>query len=158
MVDDAQTHRLPADRDGVARLAVFLGYADADAFVADLRAHLASVERHYADVVLSRALPLSTEVLPGGFRAGAEGCIVLPAGSPADSEVELRPGLHRVELAPGDDAVFKLRRFAEGEYPVATEPSPGGSATLLRIPRDEAPNPWYLHVEASQLARVCAAR
>src|SRR5439155_2703999 len=50
MVDDAQTHRLPADRAGVARLAIFLGYAGADAFVADLHAHLASVERHYAEL------------------------------------------------------------------------------------------------------------
>jgi glutamate-ammonia-ligase adenylyltransferase len=48
MVDDAQTHSLPADPAGLGRLAVFLGYAEAEAFVADLRAHLASVERHYA--------------------------------------------------------------------------------------------------------------
>jgi hypothetical protein len=113
--------------------------------------------RHFADVVLSRALPLSTEVLPGEFGPEREGCVAVPAGSAPDSEVELEPGLHRIELAPGADAIFKLRRFAEGEYPVVTEPSPGGSTTLLRVPRDEAPNPWYLHVEASQLARVCAA-
>ena len=50
MVDDAQIHRLPADRDGIARLAIFLGYRDADAFAADLRGHLASVERHYAEL------------------------------------------------------------------------------------------------------------
>jgi len=50
MVDDAQIHRLPADRDGVARLATFLGYTDPDAFVAELRGHLQSVERHYAEL------------------------------------------------------------------------------------------------------------
>jgi glutamate-ammonia-ligase adenylyltransferase len=50
MVEDAQTHRLPADRDGVARLAAFLGYAEGDQFATDLRAHLASVERHYAEL------------------------------------------------------------------------------------------------------------
>ncbi len=48
MVDDAQTHRLPADRAGIAQIATFLGYADPEAFVAELSAHLASVERHYA--------------------------------------------------------------------------------------------------------------
>jgi glutamate-ammonia-ligase adenylyltransferase len=48
MKEDAQTHRLPPDRDGIAGLAVFLGYADGDGFAADLRAHLGSVERHYA--------------------------------------------------------------------------------------------------------------
>ena len=50
MVEDAQTHRLPADRDGIARLAVFLGYRDANSFVAELRARLGSVERHYAEL------------------------------------------------------------------------------------------------------------
>jgi glutamate-ammonia-ligase adenylyltransferase len=50
MVDDAQTHALPADRAGVARIATFLGYPQADAFVADLHAHLSSVERHYAEL------------------------------------------------------------------------------------------------------------
>ncbi len=50
MVDDAQTHRLPPDRDGIARLAAFLGYPERDAFVADLHAHLGSVEKHYAEL------------------------------------------------------------------------------------------------------------
>src|ERR1044071_5057466 len=50
MVDDAQVHRLPADRDGVGRLATFLGYSKADEFAADLCGHLASVERHYAEL------------------------------------------------------------------------------------------------------------
>src|SRR5215469_6727401 len=48
MVDDVQTHALPAHRDGIARAAVFLGYPQTDAFVADLLAHLTSVEKHYA--------------------------------------------------------------------------------------------------------------
>jgi [glutamine synthetase] adenylyltransferase / [glutamine synthetase]-adenylyl-L-tyrosine phosphorylase len=50
MVDDAQTHRLPSDRDGIARFARFLGYGGPDAFAADLTAHLSSVERHYAEL------------------------------------------------------------------------------------------------------------
>jgi [glutamine synthetase] adenylyltransferase / [glutamine synthetase]-adenylyl-L-tyrosine phosphorylase len=50
MVDDAQTHRLPPNRDGIGRLALFLGYRGPDAFVADLTAHLSSVERHYAEL------------------------------------------------------------------------------------------------------------
>jgi hypothetical protein len=123
--------------------------------VAELEA-ASPVGRHFADVVLSRALPVQTEVLPEESRpGGGKGCVTQPANSAPDSEVELRPGLHRIELAPGAEATFELRRFASGEYPVVTEPSPGGSTTLLRIPRDEAPNPWYLHVEASQPARVC---
>ncbi len=50
MAEDAQTHRLPADRDGIARLAGFLGYKNPDGFVADLRARLGAVEKHYAEL------------------------------------------------------------------------------------------------------------
>jgi [glutamine synthetase] adenylyltransferase / [glutamine synthetase]-adenylyl-L-tyrosine phosphorylase len=50
MVDDAQTHSLPSDRGGIARIAVFLGYSQTDDFITDLRAHLTSVERHYAEL------------------------------------------------------------------------------------------------------------
>src|SRR5207245_2162789 len=50
MIEDAQTHALPSDRAGIGRIAVFLGYSDTDAFAADLFAHLASVERHYAEL------------------------------------------------------------------------------------------------------------
>jgi [glutamine synthetase] adenylyltransferase / [glutamine synthetase]-adenylyl-L-tyrosine phosphorylase len=50
MVEDAQTHMLPPDRAGIARIGVFLGYPQADAFVADLLGHLTSVERHYAEL------------------------------------------------------------------------------------------------------------
>jgi len=47
MTDDEQTHKLPADAAGVARIANFAGYDDADAFRAELLAHLANVERHF---------------------------------------------------------------------------------------------------------------
>jgi glutamate-ammonia-ligase adenylyltransferase len=50
MVDDAQTHRLPGDAEGIAKLAVFLGYPNAEAFTGELVAHLGSVERHYAEL------------------------------------------------------------------------------------------------------------
>ncbi|HTV87785.1 MAG TPA: bifunctional [glutamine synthetase] adenylyltransferase/[glutamine synthetase]-adenylyl-L-tyrosine phosphorylase, partial [Stellaceae bacterium] len=50
MIDDAQTHRLPPDRDGVRRLATFLGYDDPERFVGELRAHLQSVEKAYAEL------------------------------------------------------------------------------------------------------------
>ena len=111
--------------------------------------------RHYADVVLSRALPLSVEVHEGGLRrtSPVSKCVEQAPGG----EVELEPGVSRVEVAPGEEAILELRRFAEGEYPVATEGSPGGSTTVLRIPRDKATRPWYLHVEADQMVRVCPA-
>ena len=48
MVDDAQTHTLPADAAGLARIAIFMGYPSLDAFVAELKRHLIAVESHYA--------------------------------------------------------------------------------------------------------------
>ncbi|WP_328702865.1 bifunctional [glutamine synthetase] adenylyltransferase/[glutamine synthetase]-adenylyl-L-tyrosine phosphorylase [Arenibaculum pallidiluteum] len=48
MIEDHQTHRLPADPAAVDRLAVFLGYDDPAAFRAELTATLATVEDHYA--------------------------------------------------------------------------------------------------------------
>jgi hypothetical protein len=114
--------------------------------------------RHFADIVLSQALPLSTVTRLETYSpdSAAENCVALPAGSASPtSEVRLSPGLTRIELAPGPHAGFSLRRFAVGEYPVVTEGAVGESTTLLRIPRDYASQPWYLHAEASQAARVC---
>ncbi|HZH28556.1 MAG TPA: bifunctional [glutamine synthetase] adenylyltransferase/[glutamine synthetase]-adenylyl-L-tyrosine phosphorylase [Azospirillaceae bacterium] len=48
MVDDRQTHSLPADDAGVDATATFLGYGDPAGFRADLKAHLHKVETHYA--------------------------------------------------------------------------------------------------------------
>ena len=44
MVNDAQTHDMPASVDGVARIAHFTGQADVAAFRADLKARLARVD------------------------------------------------------------------------------------------------------------------
>lgn len=109
-----------------------------------------------ADIVLSQALPISTVTRLGVYRrvASTSGCVAVKGG-PAAPGVRLAPGPTRIEVAPGPHASFDLRRFAVGEYPVPTEGAPGDSTTILRIPRDGAPQPWYLHVEASQPARVC---
>ncbi|MBW8268883.1 bifunctional [glutamine synthetase] adenylyltransferase/[glutamine synthetase]-adenylyl-L-tyrosine phosphorylase [Caldovatus aquaticus] len=48
MLADRQTHRLPEDAQGLARIASFLGFPDAETFGATLTGHLARVERHYA--------------------------------------------------------------------------------------------------------------
>jgi [glutamine synthetase] adenylyltransferase / [glutamine synthetase]-adenylyl-L-tyrosine phosphorylase len=50
MADDAQTHRLPSDSRGIERLAAFLGYPASESFVAELLAHLLSVEKRYAEL------------------------------------------------------------------------------------------------------------
>ncbi len=110
--------------------------------------------RKQADIVLAQALPLSTVTTTGQYDpVGGENCVAVGDGE--GKEVALGPGTTRIEVAAGPHAGFSLRRFAVGEYPVATEGAPGESTTLLTIPRDEAQQPWYLLVEASQAARAC---
>lgn len=114
-----------------------------------------AVGRRQADIVLSLALPLETRLvsdLPEGY-VGPKGCVEVGGGAAA--EVELGPGPARIEVAPGPQAELSLRRFATGEYPVRTEGAPGDSLTILRIPADKAPQPWYLLVESTQPAWVC---
>ncbi|HEX5610218.1 MAG TPA: hypothetical protein VFX45_09015 [Solirubrobacterales bacterium] len=108
--------------------------------------------RRQADIVLTNALPVTTETQAGAYRRGVVGACDNVSG---DAEIELSPGLTRVEIAPGPDVSIGLRRFAAGEYPVETDGIPGGSVTLLRIPRDGAPQPWFLQVRAEQPAQVC---
>ncbi len=112
--------------------------------------------RRQADVVLSQALPLATvteteTALPAGL---GPRCDRVVGGV---GEVKLRPGVTQIGLLPGPPARFSLRRFARGEFPVPTAGAPGDSVTTLKIPRDGAPQPWFLQVEAAQGARVCWA-
>ncbi|MEM8851877.1 MAG: glutamine-synthetase adenylyltransferase, partial [Pseudomonadota bacterium] len=44
MVQDSQTHRMPSDGEGLRRIACFMGQADTDRFVADLRDRMQAVE------------------------------------------------------------------------------------------------------------------
>ncbi len=111
--------------------------------------------RHYADIVLSQALPISTQTHLDSYSpqpAPSKECVDVDGSTP---EVVVPFGTSRIALAPGPHASFSLRRFAVGEYPVLTEGAPGDSTTVLHIPHDKATQPWYLHVEASQPARVC---
>ncbi|TMK58569.1 MAG: hypothetical protein E6G51_02120 [Actinobacteria bacterium] len=110
--------------------------------------------RRQADLVLAAALPLSARVRSGVYDpTAAENCGLI--GGAGMEEVEADPGSTRVEVPPGSGATISMRRFASGEYPVSVATVAGGSTTTLRVPRDEAPQPWYLHVEAPQGARVC---
>jgi glutamate-ammonia-ligase adenylyltransferase len=60
MIDDEQTHTLPADKTGLARLACFLGVADARALSERMLDTLARVKRYYDDLFAESA-PLGTE-------------------------------------------------------------------------------------------------
>ncbi len=50
MINDEQTQTLPADNAGIARLATFLSYPDAETFATTLLGHLRTVEHHYAEL------------------------------------------------------------------------------------------------------------
>jgi len=48
MVDDKQTHTMPADDKAIAQIAAFMAYDDPASFVAELEKQLRTVEKHYA--------------------------------------------------------------------------------------------------------------
>jgi hypothetical protein len=112
---------------------------------------------HWADVVLSQALPLKTVISIGGYdaRGGGENCVVVQAESPALDGVPVQPGQTRIEVPPGPEAQLSMRRFDVEEFPVSLAPGPGDSAVILHVPGDESPRQWYLHVTAEQPVRVC---
>jgi glutamate-ammonia-ligase adenylyltransferase len=60
MVDDAQTHTLPSDDNGLNKIAIFLGYENAETFGEALLSHLRTVETHYA-ALFEGSAPLSIE-------------------------------------------------------------------------------------------------
>ncbi len=66
MINDEQTHSLPEDPKVLAAFAIFLGFADADAFAAELLIHLRRVESHYADL-FEDAPPLTAENIDGNL-------------------------------------------------------------------------------------------
>jgi hypothetical protein len=112
-----------------------------------------AVGRRQADIVLGQALPISTRTYPGAEPDPQGRCTTVAAGEPP--EVRLAPGVTRIEVEPGPQASFSLRRFAAAGYPVRTEGAPGSSTTLLRIPRDGSHHAWFLRVDAAQPTHVC---
>jgi hypothetical protein len=111
--------------------------------------------RAQADIVLAHALPLAFATTPGEYASGAgENCVA--AGDEGTEEVRIDPGRTRIEVGPGPEAALSLRRFADpGQFPFAGPTVPGESTTVMTVPADNAPNPWYLHVAADQPVRIC---
>lgn len=60
MIDDEQTHALPATDEGLTHVAIFMGYDDRSAFEEDLVAHLTRVQTHYM-ALFESAPPLGEE-------------------------------------------------------------------------------------------------
>jgi hypothetical protein len=115
--------------------------------------------RIQADVVLAKALPVSIDSRPLGSSpaAGVVGrCVEFPGGAASTRlEARLAPGVTRIEVPAGPEATLFLRRFAVSGFPVSLGSVDGSTITFLRIPRDKAPQSWYLHVAGEQGAVVC---
>src|SRR5207244_3419305 len=101
MIDDAQTHSLPSDREGIRRLAVFLGYQTVEAFTGELRHHLMQVERHYAQLF---------EEAPS---LAGPGNLVFTG---SDDDPETLATLHRFGFAEPAAAAAAVRGWHHGRY------------------------------------------
>ncbi len=117
--------------------------------------------RRQADIVLAAALPVTTKTTSGRIAAGdaaPQSCSVLAGRPRGRSILPLSTGVTWIEVAAGEPAALRLRRFANGEFPAALGEVPGGSVTRLTIPRDRVRRPWQLAVEGAQRVTVCAGR
>lgn len=110
MVADRQTHRLPEDAAGLARIASFMGFDQTEAFSAAFMGHLARVERHY-ESFFEAAPPLSVET-PDGNGPGAS------AGNLVFTGVEDDPGtlatLKRLGFADPPSVAAMVRAWHHG--------------------------------------------
>ncbi|MCS6932430.1 MAG: bifunctional [glutamine synthetase] adenylyltransferase/[glutamine synthetase]-adenylyl-L-tyrosine phosphorylase [Acetobacteraceae bacterium] len=104
MIEDRQTHRLPEDPAGMARLASFLGFPDAAAFEAALAAHLHRVAGHYAR--LFDAAPEAEAAAPGPS---------LSFSGPEDTP-ETLSALRGLGFADPEAAALIVRGWLAGRY------------------------------------------
>jgi glutamate-ammonia-ligase adenylyltransferase len=101
MMDDAQTHTLPAGLEAMARFARFFGYADRDTFAQALLGHLQTVERHYIRLF---------ERIPEGV-AGRQSLPLAPA-----NEREAIERLGAMGFRRPMDIIASLRDWQAGRY------------------------------------------
>jgi [glutamine synthetase] adenylyltransferase / [glutamine synthetase]-adenylyl-L-tyrosine phosphorylase len=100
MIEDRQTHRLPEDAEGLARLASFLGMPGADAFAQRLTTELSRVEAHY------------TRVFEGIRGAAGDGGFVMPSGG--DDAPEAVAQLAAMGFRDAASALGILRGWQQG--------------------------------------------
>ena len=102
MVEDLQTHTLPGDDAGVARIGVFAGFSGAEDFAAALLGHLRAVERHYAALF---------EEAPS---LGGPGNLVFTGSEPDPETLETLAGLGFANPEAVSSAIMAWHR---GRYP-----------------------------------------
>ncbi|MDH3231822.1 MAG: bifunctional [glutamine synthetase] adenylyltransferase/[glutamine synthetase]-adenylyl-L-tyrosine phosphorylase, partial [Alphaproteobacteria bacterium] len=101
MVNDEQTHDLPRDDEGIARIATFMGFADAGTFRQALLHYLGRVEHHYA-----RLFEESPEL-------GAGGALVFTGGENHPDTVKT---LEEMGFADGGSISNIVRSWHHGRY------------------------------------------
>ncbi|MBI4184687.1 MAG: bifunctional [glutamine synthetase] adenylyltransferase/[glutamine synthetase]-adenylyl-L-tyrosine phosphorylase [Proteobacteria bacterium] len=101
MIEDRQTHTLPADPAGLAHLATFLGYPDPRAFADELIAHLRRVERAYA------------ELFEDSPALGGPGSLVFTG---TEDDPETLKTLARMGYAAPSIVAQAVRRWHHGRY------------------------------------------
>jgi glutamate-ammonia-ligase adenylyltransferase len=102
MVNDEQSHLLPADDRAFAGLACFCGYADAGAFAAELAATLECVQGHYARL-FEQAEELGTEA----------GSLVFTGG---EDDPETLETLNRLGFRAASEVSATIRGWHFGRY------------------------------------------
>ncbi len=105
MINDQQTQTLPKDDEGLAALAIFLGYDTLDAFSADLLGHLRHVEIHYANLFED-----SPDLAMDGGKAGN----LVFTGSEPDPET--LASLSRLGFQAAKTVDTTLRGWHHGRY------------------------------------------
>ena len=108
MINDEQTQEMPATEEGLDRVARFSGYAATDAFSADLKATLETVERHYASLF---------EDAPELTRAGSNMVFAGATDDPKTLE-ELR----RLGYSQPDQVLAIVRGWHHGRTPSVRSP------------------------------------
>ena len=101
MVNDEQTHDLPRDDAGIARIATFMGFVDAATFRDALLHHLGRVEHHYA-----RLFEESPEL-------GAGGALVFTGGENHPDTVNT---LEQMGFTDGGSISNIVRSWHHGRY------------------------------------------
>ncbi|MSP89180.1 MAG: bifunctional [glutamine synthetase] adenylyltransferase/[glutamine synthetase]-adenylyl-L-tyrosine phosphorylase [Alphaproteobacteria bacterium] len=132
MVDDRQTHSIPADAAGLQRLALFMGYPDTAPFERDLRLHLNTVSECYA-ALFEGAAPLSG---PGNL-----------VFTGTENDPETVRTLERLGFKDGNAIAATVRAWHHGRYramrserarQLLTEIKPALMAALTRTAEPDA--------------------
>ncbi|MEE9140490.1 MAG: bifunctional [glutamine synthetase] adenylyltransferase/[glutamine synthetase]-adenylyl-L-tyrosine phosphorylase [Alphaproteobacteria bacterium] len=102
MIEDRQTHIVPADEAGLNRLASFLGFPGSDEFAEVLLRHLRAVQRHY-DALFAESVSL-----------GGPGNLVFTGADPDPETLQTLAGLG---FRNGEGVARVIMGWHHGRYP-----------------------------------------